>query len=143
MSRLKELYAQAERPEDPLSPTSGSRLVGIARQCGAEEVREVFDRIAELAAVRSNPERDDWEPDDIFAALNNLTTILYAVPDGTLPAVFKGLESDSGEVRYRVALALSDRRDQMAATALEQALRTERLDHVRKALSAALARSAA
>ena len=143
MSRLKELYAQVERPDDPLSPTPGGRLARVARQCGAEEVRELFGRIAELEASRSDPERDDWEPDDIFEALNNLTTILYAVPEGTLPAVLEGLNSDNVEVRYRVALALGDRRDNLATTALEQALRTERLDHVRKALNAALTGSTA
>ena len=141
MSRLKELYAQAKRPDDALSPVSGSSLVAIARQCGPDEVREVLDRIAEFADIRSDPERDDWESDDIFAALDNLTTILCAVPDGTLPAVLEGLESDCDEVRYRVARALGDRRDKLAATALEQALGTERLDHVRRALSAALASS--
>jgi hypothetical protein len=143
MSRLKELYAQLPAADDALSPAPVARLVAIAKQCGDEEVKEVFDRIRELAEIRSDPERDDWDPDDVFTALNNLTTILYAVPHSALHAVLEGLASDSSEVRYRVALALNDRGDRSAASALEQTLRTEQLDHIRKALTEALASSAA
>lgn len=68
MSRLNELYAEAPAADDPLSPVSGARLAAIAKQCGEEEINEILERIDELAEIRSDSERDDWEPDDIFSA---------------------------------------------------------------------------
>jgi len=107
MSRLQELIDESNKDNSLMEKVYGSFPVGIAKDCGIEEVIEIIKRLDELSEEKEKIESWDGDSmDDIWRVQNGFSELLEKILPKYASEVIAGLKSNKSETQFYISYAL-------------------------------------
>jgi hypothetical protein len=139
MGKLTELIIEAKKDKCLQQRNYGRFPFEISEQCGLEEVKDILQKLQELAEERKNIEEWDGDSqDDIGRAQMNFSELLQLLITRYPKEIALGLKIQNQEARYWVAAAFEKSPSSLVIVELAEYLLNEMSDAHRKSGESAL-----
>lgn len=139
MGKLTELINEAQKHKNIQQKLYGRFPFEISEQCGSEEVKDILQKLQDLAVEKENIEEWDGDSqDDIWYAQKSFSELLQLLIAKHPKEIALGLKLQNQEARYWVAAAFEKSPSPLVVGELAEYLLNEMPEWHRKSGESAL-----